>query len=128
MAKSTEAAAKSDTAQRETIARELASRDFTIEGVAWLEAAEGFARYMGEAPLALSLLYLRGALRRGPDSIRVNLGECLKLLNEHMQHMLDRAAELDFSADGLRELASYEGAECVRLVASGWRWFFTVSE
>ena len=53
-----------------------ATEHTNLEGLAWLEAAESYARFTNDAALALALLYLRGALTGdGGLTVALNLAE-----------------------------------------------------
>lgn len=99
-----------------------------LEGLAWLEAAEDYARFANDAALALALLYLRGALT-GERSFGVvlNLTEALRPLSLDMGRTFDALAARDFEVGSVRSAAKDEGERCASLLASGWRWLATLA-
>lgn len=105
-----------------------ATEHTNLEGLAWLEAAESYARFTNDAVLALALLYLRGALTGdGGLTVALNLSEALRALSLDMGRTFDALAQRDFEAGAVRAAAKDEGERCAVLLASGWRWLARVA-
>lgn len=94
-----------------------------LEGLAWVEAAESLARFSGCAELAVSLLYLRGALAGDGGRPALNLAEALSIMTKDQATTLDALLEAEGAPEAVRDHTG--GEECERraaLLASGWLW------
>lgn len=103
------------------------SEPVALEGLAWVEEAEDFARFSGCSQLAVALLYLRGALVDG-SSPALNLTDALATMTKDQATTLEAVLEGDGTPEAVRDHTG--GEECerrARLLASGWTWLRTLA-